>query len=271
MSIWAEPVSIMEDGLFRTDDHRYHWVENGVIHMPEGAPGVTTVLKQLDKSNAFWIAASRIVAEKAVVNIADLNAIIERDGAIPATEWLASTTRQKSKAAMDLGSLVHRIIELDTPEGGKVDNVPAEALPYMAQFMSGFMLKHAPEFEHIEFMVYSTEGRYGGTGDAICIIGGQRWLIDYKTSDKDIGRGPQQFPYADVALQLAALDGADFMWVPGTGRVPIPPIEKYGVVAITPNDCQLVEYGVTYRDYEAFMHLRGIHDWVKTRKGSVKR
>lgn len=271
MSIWApEPVSIMEDGLWRTDDHRYHWVEGGVIHMPEGAPGVTTVLKQLDKSGPFWAAASRIVAEKAVLDLDTLTTIKDRDGVIPATEWLASSTRQKQKTAMDLGVVIHRLTEYDAKN--QPMDVPPEASSYMAQYTSKFLLKHAPSFEHIEFMVYSTQGKYGGTGDAICMIGGQRWLIDYKTSDKTIGRGPTQFPYSDVALQLAALGHAEFIGVPGSAeRIPIPHIDKYGVVAITPDDCQLIEYNVTDDEFTAFLLLRGIHEWVKTRKGVVKR
>lgn len=270
MTIWgasAEPESITEPGLWRTEDHRYHWVENGVIHMPEGAPGVTTVLKQLDKSGPFWAAASRIVAEKAVVDFDTLATIRERDGVIPATEWLASSTRQKQKTAMDLGVRIHKLIE----QGAQSEDWTPDAQPYMARYMD-FLLKRNPHLEYIEFMVYSETGRYGGTGDAIWMMGGQRWLIDYKTSDKPIGMGVTQFPYPDVALQLAALARADFIGYPGDARRhPIPEIDKYGVVAITPTECRLIEYDVTPWDYEAFMHLRGIHEWVKTRKGMVKR
>lgn len=271
MTLWAEPSappeSIMEDGLWRTDDHRYHWVENGVIHVPEGAPGITTVLKQLDKSGPFWAAASRIVAEKAVMEFDTLATIRERDGAIPATEWLASSTRQKQKTAMDLGVKVHKLIET----GADSEDWTPDAQPYMARYMD-WLLKRNPHIEYIEFMVYSESGKYGGTGDAIAMIGGQRWLIDYKTSDKPIGRGPTQFPYSDVALQLAALGYADFIGRPGSAvREPIPHIDRYGVVAITPDDCQLIEYDVTDDEYTAFLLLRGIHEWVKTRKGQVKR
>jgi hypothetical protein len=264
----------MEDGLWRTDDHRYHWVENGVIHVPEGAPGVTTVLKQLDKSGPFWAAASRIVAEKAVMDLDMLTTIKDRDGVIPATEWLASSTRQKQKTAMDLGVRIHKLAETDFRGVDEVfvAGIDPDAQPYMAQYLAKFLLKYNPTFEHIEFMVYSIVGKYGGTGDVICMIGGQRWLIDYKTSDKPIGRGPTQFPYSDVALQLAALARADFMGRPGSAeRIPIPHIDRYGVVAITPDDCQLIEYDVTDDEFTAFLLLRGIHEWVKTRKGKVKR
>jgi hypothetical protein len=121
-------------------------------------------------------------------------------------------------------------------------------------------------------MVYSIDGRYGGTGDTICMIGGERWLIDYKTSDKPIGKGPTHFPYPDVALQLAALGFADFIGKPqDPTRYPIPAIDRYGVVAITPTDCQLIEYSVTEAEYETFLHLRNVHEWVKVRKGAVKR
>jgi hypothetical protein len=258
--------TLVPDGLSRSDDHRYFWTVDGVIHVPEGAPGVTTVLKQLDKSGPFWAAASRIVAEKAVNEHQKLVAMIVDDGPIAATDWLKASTRDKSQKAMDLGSAIHKIIET-----GREDYTDDEA-PYMAQYLSGFLLKYAPEVEHVEAMVYSETGYYGGTLDLIATIGGQRWLIDYKTSDKPIGKSPTMFPYADVALQLAALGFADFIGKPqDPTRYPIPHIDRYGVVAITPTDCQLIEYDVTDAERQTFLHLRNIHEWVKTRKGSVKR
>jgi hypothetical protein len=197
-----------------------------------------------------------------------LVAMIVDDGPIAATDWLKASTRDKSQKAMDLGSLIHRLIEEGTPD----PDVPDEAAPYMTMFAVDFLLKYAPTYEHVETMVYSEAGAYGGTLDAICMIGGQRWLIDYKTSDKPIGKSPTMFPYADVALQLAALGFADFIGKPqDPTRYPIPHIDKYGVVAITPNDCQLVEYQVTDAEWQTFLRLRGIHEWVKTRKGQVKR
>jgi hypothetical protein len=258
--------TLVPDGLSRSDDHRYFWTIDGVIHVPEGAPGVTTVLKQLDKSGPFWAAASRIVARKAVQDYPNLGRLIIAQGDDYAVDWLAKSTRDKSQKAMDLGVLIHKLIE----DGD--DDVPDEAAPYMAQFMSGFLLKYNPTHEHVETMVYSEAGAYGGTLDLIATIGGQRWLIDYKTSDKPIGKSPTMFPYADVALQLAGLGFADFIGKPqDSTRYPIPHIDKYGVVAITPNDCQLVEYQVTDAEWQTFLRLRGIHEWVKTRKGQVKR
>jgi hypothetical protein len=265
--------TLIPDGLSRSDDHRYFWTLDGVIHVPEGAPGVTTVLKQLDKSGAFWMAASRIVAEKAVVNYRRLVEMVEVDGVIAATEWLKSSTKDKSAKAMDLGVRIHKIAEQDARGDGWIDaELREDERGMMAQYLSGFLLKYAPSYEHIEAMVYSERGAYGGTLDAIVTIGGERWLLDYKTSDKPIGKSPTMFPYADVALQLAALAFADFIGRPqDPTRYPIPAIDRYGVVAITPTDCQLIEYSVTEAEYETFLHLRNVHEWVKVRKGAVKR
>jgi hypothetical protein len=260
--------TLLPDGLSRSDDHRYFWTIDGVTHVPTGAPGVTTVLKQLDKSGPFWAAASRIVAEKAVNEHQKLVAMIVDDGPIAATDWLKASTRDKSQKAMDLGSAIHKLIETEAA----ATEYSGDQAPYMAQYMAGFLLKYAPQAEYVEAMVYSERNAYGGTLDLIAIIGGQRWLIDYKTSDKPIGRKDRDFPYADVALQLAGLGFADFIGKPGSPyRIDIPHIDRYGVVAITPNDCQLIEYDVTDAEYQTFLHLRNIHEWVTTRKGSVKR
>ena len=265
--------------------------------MSDWQPGVTTVLKQLDKSGAFWAAASRIVAEAAVRNHEFVGDMIDREGDIPAIDWLKATTRQKSEKAMDLGTRIHAFAE-DYAKGQQ-HTFADDAAPYIAQYLSGFLERYHPTMEHIEEMVYSERGRYGGTFDVICLMSAQdcpaehdslgldscRWLIDYKTSNKKVGMGVTQFPYPDTGIQLAALAWADFIGGEGldrsddhkyrwtgdeTQKHPIPSIDHFGVVAITPDDCRLIQYDVTEADYQTFLHLRNIHEWVQTRRKEIK-
>ena len=259
-----------DDGLYRTPDHEYIWVEEGVP--APNVPGVTTVLKQVDKSGAFWAAASRLVAEYAVNNHEFIGSMIERDGSADTARYLAGQSRKRTQKAMATGTDVHNWAE-DYAKGQlRMDEPEDHIKPYLYHFGTGFLEKYSPKFEHIEEMVYSEQGRYGGTLDLIATIDGARWLIDYKTSDKPIGSGPRQFPYTDVGLQLAALGQADFIGRESDpDKHPIPSIDHYGVVAITPDDCQLIEYDVTEAEFQVFLHYRNVHEWATTRKDALKR
>jgi hypothetical protein len=258
-----------EDGLYRSPKHEYWWIEDGVPHIPDGAPSVTTILKQVDKSGAFSSAAARKVAEAAIADHDFIGDMMDRDrdGAV---EWLRKQWWKKTEKAMATGTDVHQWAE-DYAKGQLRLEEPDEHIkPYLYQFGTGFLEKYAPRFEHIEEMVYSLKAGYGGTFDLIATIDGERWLIDYKTSDKPIAE--RGFPYPDTSLQLAALGYADFIGRPEDDmKHPIPPIDHYGVVAITPTECRLVPYDVTEAEYQTFLHYRNVHEWMQTRKDKVKR
>ena len=133
----------------------------------------------------------------------------------------------------------------------------------------GFLLKYAPSIEYVEVMVYSESRRLWRDPGRHRHHRRERWLIDYKTSDKPIGKSPTMFPYADVALQLAALGFADFIGKPqDPTRYPIPPSTG---TASSPSRRTTASSSSTRsrtRSAQTFLHLRNIHEWVKTQERS---
>jgi hypothetical protein len=133
-----------------------------------------------------------------------------------------------------------------------------------APFVNAFLAwreSAQPQYRLVEEMVASLKHGYAGTFDAMAVIGGELWLLDYKTSTGT---------YAETGLQLAAYANADFIGKPGDPkRYRIPKPTRYGVVHIRPEGAELVPYSVTDFEWAAFLaFLRG-HQWVNGRAKSV--
>jgi hypothetical protein len=104
------------------------------------------------------------------------------------------------KDKMDAGTLAHDLIERSIhgdPEpsmDGKDPEVVSRARWAFARFREWVDAKGV-QFTHTEIPLVSDRYRFGGTLDAIGIVGGQVMLIDWKTSGG---------VYADYLLQLGA-------------------------------------------------------------------
>ncbi len=115
---------------------------------------------------------------------------------------------EEAEAAADIGTCVHAMVELHTSRGTEEecrafadDTLSDPAL--RAKAISGFMayLAWAKNFDvkiiEKEIQLVSEQYKYGGTPDAIGLIGNQLVLIDYKTSNGI---------YTDYLVQLAAYE-----------------------------------------------------------------
>lgn len=115
-------------------------------------------------------------------------------------EGLAGRKLYEDKSALDVGSIVHSMVEAkihgETPS---TDNVPEEYLERVHSAFSSFLAWFdAYEFEIVatELPLVSEEWRYGGTIDSVLRDKQGRLCIgDWKTSNA---------LYADYLLQLAA-------------------------------------------------------------------
>ena len=221
-----------------------------------------------------WEVAKAAVRSLSIVNgmVATFPVVGDPTSSHPAVKFLAGVPGYKKDEAAKLGTGVHAVGE--ALNRGDAPSVSDTVRPLAERYYRGFIESYRPQFhpDYIEFMVASVKYEYAGTMDMVCRIGGEVFLLDIKTSSKKIDLSPKGFPYPDTALQLAAGRWADFMGKPNDPkRYPIPPITRCGVVAVTPDDCQLIEYDVTPEDFRTFLAARKAWGWTQHRKEEVKR
>jgi len=145
-------------------------------------PSVTTILGLLDKSGALTWWASGC----AVDFIKDNLEIIKNPESPHAIEQLLKDAKaaftKTSEKAVDIGSQVHAAIEKYIKEKKDLSG------ELLNEVQNGFLAflewekKNHVIWEQSEVEVISTKYGFAGTADAIAIINGHRYLIDFKTS-----------------------------------------------------------------------------------------
>ena len=83
--------------------------------------------------------------------------------------------------AAERGSAVHEAIEHKIKYD--FDDCPAEYEAYFNAFKN-FARDYSPEWLHSEMRTYHRQLMYAGTVDLICKIGGETFLVDFKTTSK---------------------------------------------------------------------------------------
>lgn len=151
-----------------------------------------------------------------------------------------------SKRAMQRGSRVHAYAD------GSSDGLEGEegyAIAYEC-----FRSTCRPEPIHTECNVYSTTHGYAGTTDLIATMGGDVWMLDYKTG---------KAVYDEAKLQLAAYAAADFIlpYGPDPQPVDLPKIDHTGVVLLGEDGTwSLTE---TEAPLDVFLALATVWRWQK--------
>lgn len=235
-------------GLTRDTAHVYTWNDGTKVSGP--LPSVTTVLRVVDKSGPLVGWAKRETAACAVRNLDMLVRMREAGGDAAATAWLKGIPDYQRDTAADMGSRVHQLAEQLAQ--GVEPEVTADEAPF-ADAYRAFLVAYRPRFLAVEEMVASLRHAYGGTLDAIAVIGGETWLLDVKT-----GAGV----YAETGLQLAAYAAADFIGRPGTARrFRLPRATRFGVIHVRPGGARLIEFHVDRGTVAAFLEARRLYAW----------
>ena len=241
-------------GLVRTEDHRYSW-QGGPLW-----PGVTSIIATLDKSGPLIGWAKREVAQAAIRNLDTLPGLVRQGGPEAAAKWLGSIPGYQRDTSADLGTRIHALAE--AVSGGQDVPVTDEERPFLAEFLR-WLERRKPRYLATEFMVCHLGLRYGGTGDALLVLDGETWLIDYKTG-KSV--------YPETALQLAGLGGAQFMGTPDDPtQHKLPHIDCYGVLHIRPDGAELYPMTVGKPEWEAFKACRTLWEWLNVRVKEERR
>lgn len=183
-------------------------------------PGVTTLLgKGLPKpALPYW--SAKTVAEYVVDNPETVDNLRSL-GRGPAVAALKAIPWQARDEAAVRGTDVHSLAE-DVIHGREVD-VPEHILAHVEGYVK-WLDTFAVEPVLTERQVANRSLWYAGTFDAIVRIGGEVWLLDWKTS-KGV--------YGSTALQVAAYEGAEFYIDDDGAEQPMPEVDRLGVVHIT--------------------------------------
>jgi len=212
---------------FNEKAHRY-WLDGKPI------PGVTTLIgKGLPKpALTYW--SAKCVAEYVIDKPEQVEAL-RAMGRGPAVAALKNVPWQERDEAAVRGTAVHALAE-EIIHGREV-NVPDHLLAHVEGYVR-WLDKTGVEPILTERRVASRTYWYAGTFDAVVRIGGETWLLDWKTS---------KAVYGSTSLQCAAYAGADFYVDGGGEEQPIPPVDRIGVVHVTDAGTRLHPF----RDKEA--------------------
>lgn len=236
--------------IFRSSDHRYTF--DAVTY-----PGVTGILKVLDKSGPLMAWAARMTAEAAVAALDGLPALLATVGPEGVVKALTARSSWKNEEARDLGTDVHAMAEL-----------VAKGLPVPA--MSETTLKRVDAYEQwwrtsgwslrcAEGMLVNTRKGYGGTLDLLCYDrDGRTVLADIKT-----GKGV----YAETALQLAAYGDAEWLDMGDGSLYAMPKVDRYAVIHVTADAVREIEMPVGNAERAAFAACMELTRWRDSQKG----
>jgi len=242
--------------ITRSVDHKY-------TYQGQTYPGVTSILKVIDKSDALMSWAARNTAEAAVGlhNTADgpgnafemLLAHVGEEGTIKA---LTSRSSWKRDEAAQLGTEVHNLADMVVnaqPTPAMPEAVRTRVLAYADWWKaSGWTLRSS------EAMVAHPGAGYGGTLDILARDrDGKTVLADIKT-----GRGV----YREAVLQLTAYGLAPLIQTKGVVYA-MPKIDRYAILHVTTDGVREIEVPVGKLEEVAFYACCDLYLWAETTKG----
>jgi hypothetical protein len=255
---------------------------------------VTTIIGGGIPKDALKWWAARTVAEFAYDEASNWLGMT-RDRAI---DYLKREPMRYTGGRADVGSAVHAAAEAI---------VLGRALPRFReleerQIVAVFLdwTRHAkPTFDLVEASVYSRRQKYAGTLDGIAVFDFKvleelaaerllglpaswadaaarneaagvgrvvRLILDYKTGgDVEEGKGV----YPEVALQLAAYAGADFVGAPNGTEQPLPAVDGGLCVQLGARGWRMVPVRIDGDVFKAFLYAREVFRWQEQTSRTV--
>lgn len=247
--------------ITRSADHRYTY--EGKTY-----PGVTSILKVIDKSDALMAWAARNTAEAALGMMSGpdplywpLSALLASVGPEGVTKALTSRSSWKRDEAAQLGTDVHTLADLWVKGANPV--IPEHAEAHVHHYSewwqaSGWTLRTS------EALLVNPTFGYGGTLDLLCRdADGRTVLADIKT-----GKGV----YREAALQLTAYGMAEFIQtgeaITGDARVfKMPAVDRYVILHVTASGVREIEVPVGTLEKVAWGACLDLHTWAESTKG----
>jgi len=212
-------------------------------------PSITNILGK--KFKPLYNSGLRAAADYAADNLPRL-ASLDRDEIYrlvsnpPRPEWSPSA----------IGDLVHKWVEETIVTGKTPPQEDLNAAPNTARWMfERFLLfrqQYSPQFTATEFTVWSTKYGYAGTADWSAMLNGWHVLADTKTG-KNV--------YPETAMQLAAIQNADFVLDANGNQLPVPKYDRYAVLHLRPRSFTLYPVQNIDKAFQCFLALKHVFDW----------
>ena len=246
---------IAPQAITRSADHRYTF--EGVTY-----PGVTSILKVIDKSDALMSWAARQTAEAVLELNSHAGAVenviqsVGREGFIKAVTSRSSWQRDE---AAQLGTDVHGLADLvvrGVPTPPMSEGIRTRVLAYADWWQrSGWTLRLS---EAMVVRPDETQG-WGGTFDLLAKDqDGRTVLADIKT-----GKGV----YREAVLQLAAYGMASLVQFTDGMVYPMPLIDRYVILHVTLDGVREVELSIGTPERMAFLACLDLYHWTESMKG----
>lgn len=243
---------------------------------------VTTVIGVLDKPALMYWAAEQ-TAMAAVTVAGSLATRVAEEGEEQVVKWLRDARFRSvrgQRTAAELGTAAHASFE-EYALTGRRPEVDDEVAPFLDRFEQ-WCQKWQPEYQAAEVSVYNRTYGYAGTCDGFLTVGGERVIVDYKTSRKSVdSQGKETSPYPEVGLQLAAYRYAELAatwkarrferfrrryYLLGPDEVelgaPVPEVDGGLCIHVTPEHCHAYPVRCDRDIYESFLYLIEAFHWT---------
>jgi hypothetical protein len=249
------------NAITRSTDHQYTYA--GVTY-----PGVTSILKVIDKSDALMSWAARQTAEAAVgmatrdVGSTDyytaLDKMLDTVGPEGVVKALTSRSSWKRDEAAALGTAVHGYAD-DHINGRPIpDDLPTVQRDYVTVYEDWWKAAGWTVRTSEAYLVHTAHG-YGGTLDLLCRDrDGRTVLADIKT-----GKGV----YSEAVLQLAAYGNAELIQTPAGDLFPMPAVDRYAILHVTKDGVREIEVSIGALELLAWGAAIDLYQWHRTVKG----
>jgi hypothetical protein len=255
------------NAITRSTDHQYTY--NGVTY-----PGVTSILKVIDKSDALMSWAARQTAEAAIslalqhgttldheaapVYENSLQTLLSTVGVEGTVKALTSRSSWKRDEAAALGTAVHGYAD-DHINGRPIpDDLPAVQRDYVTVYEDWWKAAGWTVRTSEAYLVHTAHG-YGGTLDLLCRDrDGRTVLADIKT-----GKGV----YSEAVLQLAAYGNAELIQTPAGDLFPMPAVDRYAILHVTKDGVREIEVSIGALELLAWGAAIDLYEWHRTVKG----
>jgi hypothetical protein len=245
--------------ITRSADHRY-------TYAGQTYPGVTTILKVIDKSDALMNWAARQTAEAAIglalehsegivgTALDKLLATVGNEGTVKA---LTARSGWKRDEAAQLGTDVHALA--DRVAHGEPDLIVPENVRKHVHGYAEWWAASGWTIRATEAMLVNPEWGYGGTLDLLCRDrDGRTVLADIKTG---------KAVYKEAVLQLTAYGAAKVIQTQAGGLFPMPAVDRYAILHVTADGVREIEVPVGTLEQVAWGACLDLYQWTETMKG----